>query len=153
MMKKLFVALCAVVLVSAAGNTGFAQETKIKPSQVPPPVLAAAAKEYPKAQLKGWEKVVEDGKTTYEATVTEGASHWTAVFAENGPLVGREDVIPVADLPAAVRDAAKAKYPGATVHSVEKITSGASIQYELGLKNASKKEAVFDSEGKLLKEE
>ena len=131
----------------------FAQESKIKANDVPAPALAAATKAYPKAQIKEWEKNVEDGKTTYEATRTDGAAKWQVVYEASGAFVAREEVIPVASLPAAVRDAVKVKYPKATVHSAEKITGATATEYEVGLNNAPKKEVVVASDGKILKEE
>ena len=131
----------------------FAQETKVKAKDVPAPARAAATKAYPKAQIKGWEKVVEDGKTTYEVTMADASAKWQVVFEADGALVAREEVIPVASLPAAVRDAVKAKYPKATLNSAEKITRPTSTEYEVGLKNALKKEIVVTSDGKILKEE
>lgn len=50
----------------------FAQETKVKAKDVPAPARAATTNAYPKAQVKGWEKVVEDGKTTYEESPHPG---------------------------------------------------------------------------------
>jgi hypothetical protein len=152
-MKTTHAVLFGTAMALCLSASVLAQETKIKSKDVPAPAAAAATKAYPKAQVKEWEKVIEDGKTLYEVTMVEGKAKWQLVFEPNGTQVAREEVVPVSSLPAAVRDAVKAKYPKATLSSAEKITRPSSIEYEVGLKNAPKKEIVLTSEGKILKEE
>jgi uncharacterized membrane protein YkoI len=139
-------ALCLSLTVTA-------QEQKVNQKDVPAPALAAATKAYPKAQVKGWEKETKDGKTLYEVTMASGGAKWQVVFEADGAFVAREEVIPVTSLPSAVRDAVKAKYPKATLHSAEKITRATTTEYEVGVKNAPKKELVLTSDGKILSEE
>ena len=150
---KIGTIICRTALALCLSYAAFAQETKVDEKDVPAKARAAATKAYPKAQIKEWEKVVEDGKTTYEVTMTDGSASWQVVFEGNGKFVAREEVIPVASLPAAVRNAVTAKYPGATLSSAEKITGPKKTEYEVGLKNAAKKEIVLASDGKILKEE
>jgi len=133
--------------------TASAQEQPVKAKDVPAPVLAAASKAFPKAKLKGWEKEIKEGKTFYEAALVEGAAKRQAIFAADGPLVEIEEVIAVGGVPPAVRAAVKTKYPSAAIHAAEKITRGTEIEYELGLKNAPKKEMVLAADGKILKEQ
>lgn len=139
-------ALCLSLAVTA-------QEQKVNQKDVPAPALAAATKAYPKAKVKVWEKETKDGKTLYEVTMTENHAEWQVVFEADGAFVAREEVVPVASLPVAVRDAVKAKYPKANLYSAEKITRSTETEYEVGLKNAPKKEIVLTSTGKVLKEE
>lgn len=152
-MKSNYTMFGGAALALCLSLAAFGQETKIKAKDVPAPALAAATRAYPKAQVKEWEKNVENGKTTYEVTMAEGAAKWQVVFGADGAFEAREEVIPVTSLPAAVRDAVKAKYPKATLHSAEKITRTTETEYEVGLKNAPKKEVVLSSGGKILKEE
>jgi hypothetical protein len=125
----------------------------VKAKDVPQPVLAAATKAAPNAKVKEWEKNVEDGKTTYEVSMTEGSAKFQLVFEPNGTYVAKEETIPVSSLPAAVKSAVLAKYPKATLSSAEKITHPTATEYEVVLKNAAKKEILLSSDGKILKEE
>ena len=152
-MKTSYTVFCSIALALCVSFTVLAQETKIKAKDVPAPARAAATKAYPSAQVKEWEKVVEDGKTTYEVTMAEGQAKWQVVFDADGVLVAREEVIPVTTLPASVRDAIQAKYPKATLSAAEKITRPNATEYEVGLKNAPKKQIIVTSDGKVLKEE
>ena len=135
------------MLVIAAAT---AQEVKIKSSEVPAGVLASAAKSFPKAQLKGWEKETKDGKTLYEVAMVEGSAKRQASFAADGTFVSSEEVVAVASVPKAVTDAIRGKYPKAKIHSAEKITRGSEIEYEIGLKNADKKEVLVSADGKIV---
>ncbi len=149
-MKTTHAILFATALALCLCLGASARETKIKADQVPAPARAAAAKAYPHAEVKEWEQTIEGGKTLYEVTMAEGKATWQAVFAANGAQEAREEVVPVSSLPAAVRDAVKAKYPKAALSSAEKITRPSSTEYEVGLKNAPMKEVVVTAEGKIL---
>ena len=133
--------------------SGSGQEAKLKPSEVPPAVSAAAHKQFVGAKLSGWSKEVEGGKTTYEVSVVSGSSTKDAVYHPDGSLAALEEVVPVFALPAPVRDSIRAKYPGAILRKAEKITSGEQVQYEVDLVKASKKEVLLDTAGKIIKEE
>lgn len=129
------------------------KETKLKPGDVPAAVTAAVARQYPNAQVSGWSKEMEDGKTTYEASVIDGSSKRDVVLAENGSLLAIEEALQASDLPATVRRAIHAKYPKASVRKAEKISHGDEVQYEVVLAKASKKEVLLTADGKIVKEE
>lgn len=140
-------------LALCAGLSAFAQEQKVNQKNVPASAVAAAAKAYPKAQVKGWEKEIKDGKTLYEVTMTENGAKFQAVFEADGAFVAREEEVAVSSLPSTVRDAVMAKYPKAKMTSAEKITRPAETEFEVALRNAPKKEIVLTAAGKILKEE
>ena len=142
-------AFCLVTAVSAQE----AKEQKLKLKDVPAPVVAAAAKAYPSARIREWTKETEAGKTQYEASMVDGATKRDVLFAPNGTVMAVEEVIPIAELPPAVQNTIKAKYPQGVIHSAEKITGGKEVQYEVGLKKAAKKEVVLTADGKVVKEE
>ena len=130
------------------------QEQKLSPAAVPAPVSAAATKRFPKARVSGWSKETEDGKTTYEASVSDSTGKRDAVFGEDGALLAIEQGIALSDLPVEVKNAVTAKYPGAVLRKAEKIThDGGSVDYEVDLAKASHKEVTLSSTGKILKEE
>ncbi len=146
MKRILIAAACAAVVLSA-------QEQKLKPVDVPSVVSAALAKKYPNAHVSGWTKEVEDGRTTYEASVTDRAARRDVVFNEAGVLQAVEQAIPMSELPAKVKRAVEDKYPGAVLRKAEKITTNDETQYEVALGKAAKKEVLLSAQGKVLKEE
>ncbi len=108
-------AVCLVTAVSAQE----AIEQKLKLKDVPAPVVAAATKAYPNAKIREWAKENEAGKPQYEASIVEGATKPDLLFAPNGAVVAVEEVISQAELPAAVQNTIKAKYPQGVIHTAE----------------------------------
>ena len=148
--------LCAGTLAVCIGLPGLlsaGQEQKLKPNEVPAAVKATAAKEFPNARISGWSKETEDGKVTYEASITEGTSKRDASFGSDGSLLDFEQGMKIADLPTAVIAAIYEKYGKAVVKKAERVTHGDTTRYEVDLQNAPKKEVLFESGGKVLKEE
>ncbi len=141
-----------IYMALGTGLLAAGQEQKLRPAEVPAAVTEAAAKRYPKAQIAGWSKEVEDGKTTYEASIADRSKR-DVVFAEDGSLVAVEEAIRISSLPAEVKRTLETKYPGAVVAKAEKIYHGDEIQYEVALRKTSKKEILLTSAGKVLKEE
>jgi glucose/arabinose dehydrogenase len=126
-----------------------AKEQKLKLKDVPAPVAAAAANAYPHAKIREWAKETEAGSTQYEASMVDGAMKRDVLFAPNGTVVAVEEIISPAELPAAVQNTIKAKYPQGVTHTAEKITGGKEVQYEIGLKKAAKKEVVLTADGRV----
>ena len=147
--------IAIVFCLSASGLllAGQDQEQKLKTSEVPAAVTAAASKQYPKAKISHWSKEMEDGKTTYEASVVEGSSKRDVVLAEDGTLVAVEETIAASALPGPVTSAVQEKYPQAVIAKAEKITKDGDVQYEVALRKASKKEVLLTADGKVIKEE
>jgi hypothetical protein len=141
------------VLLCCTATLILGQEKKLKPAEVPPAISAAATKRFPNAQVSNWSREAEDGKTTYEASVSDASGKRDAVFSEDGSLVAIEESVAVSDLPAQVKDAVLAKYPHATLRKAEKISHDSQIDYEIDLAKAARKEITVSSNGKILKEE
>jgi hypothetical protein len=103
--------------------------------------------------VKGWSKETEDGKTFYESEMIEGQTKRDVLFLPDGKIDIVEEEIAKASIPAAVRSALKARYAKAEIDLAEKLTKAGTIQYELHLKKAPKKEVVFTQDGMFVKEE
>ena len=146
-MKKIMIAAACVSIALSA------QETKLKSADVPRAVSAALANKYPGARVSAWTKEVENGKTTYEASITDHEAKRDVVFNTGGSLEAVEQSIPLSELPGKVKTAVKDKYPGAVLRKAEKITREDETQYEIDLGKAAKKEVLFNAQGKVLKEE
>jgi hypothetical protein len=152
--------LAAVVLLAVAAAVGRADEEKISLDKLPKEVLAAVKAKFPKGELKGAAKEVEDGKTLYEVMLEEKGHKIDATFTADGKIAGIEKQIEAKDLPKAVTEALKAKYAKATYKKVEEVTEykdGAEqpAVYEVLLVTADDKrvEVVLTAEGKIKKEE
>ena len=132
-----------------------ADEEKVPLDKVPKAVLDAFKGKFPAAQIKGATKEEEDGQTVYEIESTLNGLGLDALLTPAGAFVEVEKEVKPADLPAAVSAALKARYPGATVEKAEEVTKKDTTVYEAHVKTAGGKgvEAVFDRDGKLLKEE
>jgi hypothetical protein len=59
----------------------------------------------------------------------------------------------LSDLPVRVKDAIRTNYPHAVLRKAEKITHDGSVDYEVDLAMAARKEITISSAGKILKEE
>src|SRR6185369_6894689 len=116
------------------------KEKKVNNKSVPAVVTEAAAKAFPKATIKGWSKETEDGKTFYEAEMIEGQTKRDVLFLPDGTIDLLEEEILKASIPATVQSALKARYPKAEIELAEKLTKDGTVQYELHLKKAPRKE-------------
>ena len=147
--------LVAIVCFSGLASVARADEEKIPLDKVPAKVMKSVKDKFPKAMITGAAKEVEDGKTTYEVSLKNGEFGIDVSLKEDGTILEIEKAIPVKDLPKAVADALKAKYPKGTIKTAEELTSGATISYEVVVELEGKKpfEVVLDPTGKILKDE
>ena len=125
-------------------------ETKVMKKDVPAPVLAAFAKAYPHATVKGYAKEMKNGNSVYEVESMEGATHLDVSFAADGKLLVVEESMAMKDVPAVVQQALEKKYPKAKVSLAEKVMEGNTVAYEFHVTTAKGKEAEvkFDAKGK-----
>jgi len=144
----------ATALLVAASLGAQEQEKKISKKELPAPVLEAFQKAYPKANIKGLNEEMKDGKTYFEIESKEGKMERDLLYLADGSVVEIEESVTVADLPAAVKGAVEAKYPKAKMAKAEKVTKGADISYSVKVKTGKGKATLnVDASGKILKEE
>ncbi len=118
-----------IVLMLAIAASGSANCQSVK---VPDVVKTAFNTKYPAATNVKWGK--ENAKE-YEAEFKLNNNAVSANFGLDGNWVETESVIPVAELPAAVKTAVNAKYPGAAITLAEKTEQpGNKILYEVSVK-------------------
>jgi uncharacterized membrane protein YkoI len=145
------VGVVGVVLLAAFA---FADEKKIKISELPEKVVAAVKDKFPGAEITGAEKETEDGKTIYEVEVKHNGKKIEAEFSPEGEFLEMEWVIDIKELPETVSNAIKEKYPNATLKRAEKMTKkDDSVLYEVVIQSGDKKgEIVVDTTGKIVKD-
>jgi hypothetical protein len=119
-------------------------------AQLPAAVTAAFKKTYPNATIRGTAKETEGGKTVYEVESVENGKARDLMYNADGTVIDIEEELSTADVPAPVHAALKKLYPTATIEVAEKLTKGATVQYELQIKGAAKKIVTFTPDGKLV---
>ena len=130
-MKTYFV----VLMLAIAGLSANCQSIK-----VPAAVKTAFSAKYPTATNVKWG--MENAKE-YEAEFKLNKNAVSANFKLDGSWVETESVIPASELPAAVKAAVNAKYPGASITRAEKTEQpGNKILYEVAFKVNGKKKSM-----------
>jgi hypothetical protein len=130
-------------------------DEKVPLDKLPKPVLDAVKSRYPGAELLGGAKENEGGMTIYEVTLKHHGRRIDASLRPDGGLISVEKEMMAKELPARVAKAMKRKYPKAKVKRIEEETKDEKVSYEMVLITADGAivEAVFDPQGKLVKEE
>jgi hypothetical protein len=146
--------LLAVVGLSTLALVAQADEEKIPLDKVPAKVLKAVKDKFPKAAITGTVKEVENGKTTFEISLKDGEHAIDISLKDDGTILVIEKAIAVKELPKAVAEAVKAKYPKGKVTLAEELTTGATVTYEVAVELGGKKpfEVVLDPKGKILED-
>src|SRR4029077_1844687 len=119
-------------------------EAEIPLDQVPKAIKDATEAKFPGAKWRGAAKETEDGKTVYEMSITHKEHKMDLSFKPDGTLLLVETEVSEAELPAAVVQAVKGKYPHAKIDLVESVKKGPELKkeadyYEFHLTTADKK--------------
>ncbi|MCC7401024.1 MAG: PepSY-like domain-containing protein [Chitinophagaceae bacterium] len=140
-MKKIIIVLAAVIV---AGGSIHGQ---VKVTEA---AKKAFAEKFPNATDVKWGK--ENAKE-YEAEFKLNGQPVSANFKLDGSWVETESSIPVSDLPVAVSNALKTKYPGLPILKAEKTEKpGGKIIYEAVIKiHGKKKEIELNPDGTFVK--
>ncbi len=149
MRKRIRVATMTLLALSTMAFMARADEEKISVENLPAAVKKAIKKKFPKAEIEKATKEVEDGKTTYEVLLEIEDRPVDVAFKADGTILEIERAIPLEELPAKVKKALAAKYPGAKIEKVEMVTKGEDGPpvYEIALKT----EVVFTAKGKVVR--
>ena len=155
-MKKLLL-IAALGLFSLTGV--YAQENAqqkerkeahkdLKDTDVPPAIREAFDKQFSNTTMVNWK--MKDGK--YVAMFTQDMKKQMAEFNQAGELLAKGEKIEKDALPAPVTDAVKTAYSGSNIEEVYRIEKDGQTQFKVKLDGNPKKIAIYDSQGKLLKE-
>ena len=128
------------------------QEQTIECADVPAAVRTVFQKAYPKATIQGCAKEVEDDKTAYEISSTEGKTKRDVLYYGDGTLIVVEEAIDAAELPKEVQQALGKVLEDHKIELVEKLKRDEIVTYEIKSKHSDVAlEIVFDGNGKVLK--
>ena len=149
--------LVAAALIFILATTGAAlakeKEAKITARDVPAAVMMAFHTAYPKAEIKGTAKEMEDGKTYFEIESIDGGMSRDLLYLADGTVVEIEEGTDPAALPAPVKAAAAVKYPQGKIVKAEKTTRHGATTYDLQIVSGKAKANMsLDPDGKAIKE-
>jgi|GEM_PF-469747 len=118
---------------------------------LPPAVLGAFQKAYPKAEIKGASKETEKGVTYYEIESVDGKMNRDLLYAADGKVVEVEEAVAPGALPAAVLKALEKAYPGYQILKAEDLLKDGQKLFELQIQVNGKKTGVtIDPSGKII---
>ena len=135
------VALVAIGLLLA--GTAFAQERKIKRSDLPPAVEKTVAAQSVGATIRGFSAEKEKGQTLYEAEMMVNGHSKDVLIAADGTVVEVEEHVALDSLSAEVKAGLQAKAGKGKILKVESLTKkGKLVAYEAEVKTDGKKSEV-----------
>lgn len=152
--RTIFIIAILMICFSITTNVCISQEQSLKKKDVPKEIIQAFQNSYPNANIKGYSKEKEQGKTVYEVESVEGKIHRDVTYNSDGILITIEESLPYNELPQPVRDAITKDYPKSKILTCEKVIRGSVTQFELTVKSGKQKhELVFNADGSLVKKE
>ncbi len=134
-----------------AGEKAEAKPAVLDLKVLPDAVLAAFKASYPKAEIKGASKEVENGVTQFEVESVDGKLNRDLIYSVDGKVIEMEITTAPENLPDAVQKTLAKDYPGAKVLKAEILTKGEVKLFELSLQVKDKKMGVtIDPAGKIV---
>jgi hypothetical protein len=118
---------------------------------LPEAVLKAFQAAYPKAEIKGASKEVENGVTQFEVESVDGKLNRDLLYAADGKVLELEETTAPENLPEPVKATLAKDYPGAKVLKAEILTKGETKNFELSLQDKDKTFGLtIDPAGKVI---
>src|SRR5262249_10253026 len=100
---------------SLAGLDAKASDEKVETDKLPQRVFATLKAKFPRAMITSVTKSTENDEVIYDIEMKKDGHKHEMDVKEDGAIVNFENEIAVKDLPAAVTNAVKAKYPNCTI--------------------------------------
>ena len=150
-------ALASVVAVAMVRAEDKAE--KIAPDKLPKAIKDAVMGRFPNAEITSAEKEKEDGKVMFDIELKHEGRKYEMDIAEDGTIIEIEKEVFSKDVPKAITDAVKAKYPNATIKEVMEVNKVKEKKetpdhYEVTIEDSGKKmEVIVSLDGKTVKKE
>ena len=145
--------LAVVTIGASLAWVAYGEEEKeetVTWSQVPAAAQQAIKQHAPETAIQKIEKDDEDGKTSYEFQIVEGGKKSEITVTPDGKLLSVEEVVALADAPAAVRQTLEAQATGGKMGTVEKVTEDGKMTFETKVEKDGKKlEITVAPDGKV----
>lgn len=146
-MKTNYFRLVLTIFLFATGiAAGHAQSVKTK--DVPRPVKAAFADQYPDAADVNWKMT----GSNYQAAFGVMNVDYKATYSPDGKVISYQKEITNGDLPRLISDQVKTSYPGQNIDSVEWVNTAGAVSYKIDLKGKPGKTVWYGADGKLIRE-
>lgn len=124
-------------------GTAFAQEKKIKRSELPPAVEKTVVQQSNGATIRGFSEEKENGQTTYEVEMIVNGHSRDVQMDTNGAVIEIEEQIDLETLPVDVKAGLQANAGEGKITKVESITKKAKlVAYEAQVVTGGKKSEV-----------
>lgn len=146
--SSLTAALTFAIAAAGVAQPPTASKPAAAPPKLPAAILSAFQAAYPHATIKAAAPEKENGKVVWEVESVENGIGRDLVYEPDGTVVEVEEEVTTSQIPAAVVAAVKGQYPSATISKGEKVTRGATVQYELQLKGAPRRSIELTPQGK-----
>jgi uncharacterized membrane protein YkoI len=147
-----------LILLAAVARADDKDPKKVPLDKVPKKVMDAMKARFPGAKLTSVEKETEGGKVVYDIELTHKGRRYEMDIQEDGTVMEIEKEITLKDVPKAVTQALKAKYPKATIKEVMEVNKVKGKKetpdhYEVTLEMPDKKtmEVTVSLDGKTVK--
>lgn len=141
-MKTNYKIFLLVVSAVFAGST-FAQEKKIKRSELPAAVEKTVAEQSKGATIRGFNEEKENGQTTYEVEMVVNGHSKDVQMDANGVVMEVEEEVSMEALPAEIKAGLQSKAGKGKITKVESITKkGKLVAYEAKVMTDGKKSEV-----------
>jgi hypothetical protein len=138
--RKMTLATLAAVITA---GMGFAQEKKIRRSDLPAAVEKTVAAVSKDATIKALSEETQNGKTTYEVEMIVNGHTKDVEVEPSGAIVEIEEEVAMDSLPTEVKAGLTAKTAGGEILKVESLTKqGHLVAYEAKIEKAGQKTEI-----------
>ena len=141
--KRWIVFVLPVLAMLLVGDSAYAQEKKLKKSDLPPAVQKTADEQSKGATVKGYASEKEDGKLLYEVELTVSGHSKDVTMSVDGSIVEVEEEVALDKLPDAVQQGLKKKAAAGKITKVESLTKhNTLVAYEAHVLTGKKRSEV-----------
>ena len=158
-MKTTMRLMVCAALIALQAPVVWSQDEKVEADKLPQKVKDTLKAKFSGAIITAATKTTENGVVIYDIEMTKDGKKHEMDCKEDGTIVNFENEIAAKDLPKAVADAVKAKYPKATIKVVMEVIGvkdkkEALEEYEVIIDTADKKdvELTVSPDGKKIEE-
>lgn len=153
--KSIIIIFFALIFFSMVTNVNniYAQHRKYTEKDMPDAVISSFQKNFPDAQVLGYDKETENGTTTYEVECISG-DRKDIQFDKDGTIIEIEEEMNVSDLPEKVVISLNNTYNTPDILKAEKVIKNSDTLYEVVIKYKKKKHEIrLDKEGTIVEKE
>jgi uncharacterized membrane protein YkoI len=135
--------ICLLVVSLMLSGSTFAQEKKVKRSDLPPAVEKTVVEQSKGATIRGFNEEKENGQTTYEVEMVVNGHTKDVQMDANGVVIEVEEEVSMEALSPGIKAGLQAKAGKGKITKVESITKkGKLVAYEAQVTTDGKKSEV-----------